>query len=304
MRAVDLFAGAGGFTTGATAAGVDVLLALNHWAAAVDIHARNHGGVTHWTQDAQEADWRLVPDHDLLLASPACQGHSQAGQPGRWQSGVLRRQQADRNTAWAVIACAETKRPRTILVENVADFLRWPLFGGWTRCLELLGYVVRTHVFDVADFGLPQNRVRAIVTARQGEALDLASPGLEWRGFGPCVDWAAGEWAAVAGKTAGVRRRIQRGRDRGLGRRFLTHYVTGHPGRSLSRPIGCVTTKAQWAVVDGDRTRMLSTAELRRAMGFPADYVLPTGKTLALRMLGNAIPPGFAQELVAQAVAA
>lgn len=40
MRAIDLFAGAGGFSTGAVMAGCKVVWAANHWAAAVDIRQR------------------------------------------------------------------------------------------------------------------------------------------------------------------------------------------------------------------------------------------------------------------------
>lgn len=78
MRAIDLFAGAGGFSTGAAMAGCNVVWAANHWQAAVDVHAANHPGTEHACQDLQQADWRNVPGHDLLLASPACQGHSPA----------------------------------------------------------------------------------------------------------------------------------------------------------------------------------------------------------------------------------
>ena len=35
MKAIDLFAGAGGFSTGAAMAGVQVVWAANHWPAAV-----------------------------------------------------------------------------------------------------------------------------------------------------------------------------------------------------------------------------------------------------------------------------
>ena len=72
MDAIDLFAGAGGFTTGATAAGVRVVYAANHWRAAVDAHAANHPDVTHACQDPHQADWHKLPRHDLLLASPSC----------------------------------------------------------------------------------------------------------------------------------------------------------------------------------------------------------------------------------------
>ena len=78
MNAIDLFSGAGGFSTGAVMAGVPVVWAANHWPAAVQVHANNHPNTAHVCQDLQQADWTLVPPHDLLLASPACQGHSRA----------------------------------------------------------------------------------------------------------------------------------------------------------------------------------------------------------------------------------
>ncbi|HCJ7273417.1 TPA: DNA cytosine methyltransferase [Vibrio cholerae] len=42
MRGIDLFAGAGGTTTGAKAAGIDVVWAANHNPVAVEFHAKNH----------------------------------------------------------------------------------------------------------------------------------------------------------------------------------------------------------------------------------------------------------------------
>lgn len=78
MKAIDLFAGAGGFSTGARMAGVGVVWAANHWPAAVECHASNHGEAIHVCQDLHQARWGEVPAHDLLLASPCCQGHSNA----------------------------------------------------------------------------------------------------------------------------------------------------------------------------------------------------------------------------------
>lgn len=83
MKAIDLFAGFGGFTLGATQAGARVVWAANHWPLAVETHARNHAGTEHVCQDLRQADWTALPRFDLLLASPACQGHSQAAQPKR-----------------------------------------------------------------------------------------------------------------------------------------------------------------------------------------------------------------------------
>lgn len=68
--AIDLFAGLGGWSTGASMAGVQVLWAANHWPEAVQWHANNHPDTQHVCQDLHQADWTQVPAHDLLLASP------------------------------------------------------------------------------------------------------------------------------------------------------------------------------------------------------------------------------------------
>jgi len=54
----------------------------------------------------------------------------------------------------------------------------------------------------------------------------------------------------------------------------------------------------RWAVIDGDRMRMLMVDEARRAMTFPASYVLPANSRTAMHMLGNAVPPLAAQRVI------
>lgn len=295
---IDLFAGAGGFTAGAQEAGVDVLWAANHWPEAVDVHSRNHPGVDHSCQDLMQADWSAVPDHDLLLASPCCQGHSSASQPKR-----LAKHDADRATAWAVIMCAEARRPSTILVENVRPFLRWALLPSWLDAFQRLGYHTRTHLFDTASFGVPQNRQRVIVSARLGAPLELQDPERDALPAASFIDWDhADGWAPVSTKPVGVMRRHERARRKGLST-YLMHYSSDHSGRAIDRPIGTITTKNQWALVRDGQIRMLTTGELAAAMGFPAGYQLPRTKKEAVRMLGNAIPVPFAAELVRQAAA-
>ena len=73
---------------------------------------------------------------------------------------------------------------------------------------------------------------------------------------------------------------------------------SGLTGRCLSRPIGTLTTKARWGVVDGDRMRMVSVDEARQFMGFPNGYHLPKSVTEANEMLGNAVCPPMARDLI------
>ena len=70
-RVVDYFAGAGGFTLGAVAAGCTVVAAVNHWRLAVDTHARNHPTTDHRCEDLTRFDpRRLRAQIDEALRGP------------------------------------------------------------------------------------------------------------------------------------------------------------------------------------------------------------------------------------------
>lgn len=295
LRAIDLFAGAGGFSTGAVAAGCRVVWAANHWPAAVETHKANHPGTDHKCQDLQQADWTKVPPHDLLLASPACQGHTPARGTERPHH------DACRSTAWAVVSALECHRPPLALVENVPAFTRWRLYPAWCSALHALGYAVAPHIVDCADLGVPQHRVRVFLALSRSRApITLRLPRHEQVLASAIVDFDAGRWSPIErkGRAAATLSRIARGRAQ-HGDRFLTaFYGATKGGRGLDRPIGTITTRDRWAVIDGDRMRMLSVAEARRAMTFSDSYVLPENSRTAMHMLGNAVPPLAAQRVL------
>jgi DNA (cytosine-5)-methyltransferase 1 len=301
MRVVDYFAGLGGFTLGATMAEAEVVVAANHWRIAVDYHERNHASVRHLCQDLTTFNPRELPAFDVLVASPACQGHARArgvaaGSEGdsRWDS--------SRATAWAVVDCLEVRRPRGLVVENVPDFARWSLFPVWCDALTRLGYTPRVQVCDAAAWGVPQHRPRVIVTAVRGREAPpvLPPPAVEPRPIGDVIRWEEGVWTPVEKKVEATRARVANGRAR-FGERFVMPYNgsgSGLTGRDLARPIGTITAADRWAVVRGDTMRMLLVSELRAAMGFPEHYQLPPSRADATKMLGNAIVPAVAASAV------
>lgn len=294
MKAIDLFAGFGGFTLGAEMAGVDVVWAANHWAYAVEAHAANHPDIEHVCQDLRQADWTRLPSGvDLVLAGPACQGHSEASQPKR--RGY---HDAMRATAWAVVDCVEVVRPRALVVENVPAFRRWQLYPLWVEALRRLGYEVEEHARLASHHGVPQRRERLFVVGVRGRSPRLRFRSKPEPAFGPCLDWSAPGWRPVSKAKPGARARIAKGR-RNCGPRFLSQHVTGHPGVPLDEPIRTITTKEQWILVDGDRYRRLSERELARAQGFPDSFRWPEAPRWAvLRGLGNAVPPLLARDVV------
>jgi DNA (cytosine-5)-methyltransferase 1 len=297
VKAIDLFAGLGGWSTGARMAGVNVVWAANHWQSAVEWHSANHPDAIHVCQDLHQARWEDVPAHDLLLASPCCQGHSKA----RGKASGNPQHDASRSTAWAVVSAAEFHRPPIVLVENVPEFLDWALFPAWSAAMNALGYQLSPHVVDCADLGVPQNRIRLFIACTLSKApLILSLPKLE---HVPATDFIAmndGKWSEVErmGRAAATLERVRAGRA-AYGERFLmSYYGNTKVGRSLHRPIGTITTRDRWAIVDGNKMRMLTADENLRAMSFPADTKRPANHRLTVHLAGNAVPPVAARHII------
>lgn len=73
LEVTDLFAGAGGSSTGVEQVpGVHVHLAMNHWKLAVQTHQENHPTTDHDVADISQVDPRRYPTTDILWASPEC----------------------------------------------------------------------------------------------------------------------------------------------------------------------------------------------------------------------------------------
>jgi DNA (cytosine-5)-methyltransferase 1 len=297
MIAVDMFAGLGGFSEGARLAGAHVAWAANHWPEAVRWHSINHPETQHACQDLQQADFRDAPAHDILLASPACQGHSPARGKERPHH------DAQRATAWAVVTCLEVHRPAICVVENVEQFASWSLFPAWCAAMHALGYSLAPRLIDAADHGVPQNRVRLfIVATRSRHPIMLKLPKREHVPASSVIDFGAGRWALVRkpGRAVKTLQRYENGR-RAFGERFVMPFYgsgSGTTGRSVDRPIGTVTTRARWAAVDGDRMRMVSAAEGRGLMGFSNAYRLPQSEKLGWHLVGNAVAPVVARDVI------
>ncbi|WP_407274543.1 DNA cytosine methyltransferase [Dickeya ananatis] len=297
MDVIDLFAGFGGSSTGARMAGARVVWAANHWPVAVDYHRANHPDALHVCQDLHQADWAAVPAHDLMMASPCCQGHSRAR--GKAAGNPLH--DASRSTAWAVVSAAECHRPSVVIVENVPEFMNWALYPAWAAAMQALGYALSPHVVDCADLGVPQNRIRLfLICTRSHHPLSLALPRISHVSAATIIDFDDGKWSPVnrPGRATSTLERIENGRQQ-FGDRFVfSYYGNTKTGRSLNRPIGTITTRDRWAVVDGDRLRMVTKREVMAAMSFPSSYVTPPSHRMTVHLAGNAVPPVAMQRII------
>ncbi|MGE6387330.1 DNA cytosine methyltransferase [Pseudomonas sp. NPDC078416] len=297
--AIDLFAGIGGWSTGARAAGFEVLWAANHWPVAVEWHSANHPDTLHVCQDLHQARWDQVPAHDILLASPSYQGHSRA----RGQANGNPQHDASRSTAWAVVSALECHRPGIALVENVLEFADWALYPAWTAAVQALGYQVAPHIVDCADLGVPQHRVRLfLVLTRSKAPLMLELHRRQHVAASSFLDFEGGKWSPIVkhGRAAATLQRVENGRAR-FGEQFIMPYYgkgSGLTGRDTNRPIGTITTLDRWALVRGEEMRMLSADEALAAMSFPAGTLRPNNHRQTMHMAGNAVPPLAGQRVI------
>ena len=177
LTLTDLFAGAGGSSTGAVQSGrVEVRMAANHWQRAVEVHNANHPDADHICADISQYDPRRVRKTDLLWASPECTNHSQAKGSKRPAQGVdlfgetLPDEAAERSraTMWDVVRFTEAHRYQAALVENVVEVVQWAPFRAWLLAMDSLGYnhtIVSCNSMHAQRHGLPapQSRDRVYI---------------------------------------------------------------------------------------------------------------------------------------------
>lgn len=193
ITATDQFCGAGGSTTGAKNAGVEVKMALNHWELAIETHNTNHPDTLHDCTDVQACDPRRYPSTDILITSPECTNHSLAKGKKRKNRGQLdifgscaldASSERSRATMWDVPRFAEYHDYNIIIVENVVDARYWRLWDAWLKAMHDLGYQHKSIFANSMFFQpCPQSRDRMyIVFWKKGNK----APDLEYRPLAHC----------------------------------------------------------------------------------------------------------------------
>jgi DNA (cytosine-5)-methyltransferase 1 len=276
-----------------------------------------------------EAIGSVRPDSSrpfVLIGCAPCQGFSSH----RNDSGA-----ADpRNSLFVDFARIAAKlRPAAVVVENVPELLTdkyWPFVTRAREVLERAGYFVHVGVHNMAAFGVPQERFRALMLAMPKK---FAPPhGFLERGEFKTVRDAIGRLPAI---TAGERHP-----------KDAMHYTAGHrestietiravPADGGSRPDGvgpdCLRrakersgravyedvygrlfwdrpaititayarNPASGRYVHPEQHRGLSVREAALLQSFPTDYEFTGSLDERFRQIGNAVPPAFAAHLAA-----
>jgi len=193
ITVTDQFCGAGGSSIGATRAGAELKLAMNHWQLAIETHNTNFPKVDHDCTDISAVDPRRYPSTDILITSPECTNHSLAkGKPRRFYNEDLfgnalvdPADERSRATMWDVPRFAEYHDYNIIVVENVVDAAKWRTWDAWLGVMHALGYEHEVVYFNsMFVFPTPQSRDRLyVIFWKKGNR----KPNLEFRPLAYCL---------------------------------------------------------------------------------------------------------------------
>ena len=163
-KTVSLFSGIGGFDLGFMYAGFNIIWANDFEKYACQTYRENV------SKNIVCGDIRIekenIPDHDVIIAGFPCQPFSTLGKLQGFED-------EERGTLFFVIKDIIKKhKTKVVVLENVKNIMNHDKGNTFKKIiheLESLGYVCFYHVFNSADYGIPQRRNRCYIVALLGE---------------------------------------------------------------------------------------------------------------------------------------
>lgn len=175
---IDLFSGVGGLSLGFEMAGFEVVLANEYDSSIAEAYVKNRPNAKMIVNDITKLpiDSTFSPYKnkvDLIVGGPPCQGFSQKGKRKTIHD--------ERNFLFRYYyEVVSLVKPTYFVMENVPNLLTAE--NGYfkkeiTELFESLGYTISSDVLNAADFGVPQNRKRAVIIGKLGsKAIELPMP--------------------------------------------------------------------------------------------------------------------------------
>lgn len=166
-KVVSLFAGIGGFDLGFMYAGFDVIWANDFDKSACETYKANVS--EHIVCEDIRIAKENIPSHDVLIGGFPCQPFSSLGKLKGFED-------EERGTLFFEIKDIIKKhKTKCVILENVKNIIRHNKGETFKRIiteLEEIGYKCYYHVFNSADYGVPQRRNRCYIVAMLKEAFE------------------------------------------------------------------------------------------------------------------------------------
>lgn len=164
LNVLDLFCGCGGISKGYDLAGYNIIGGIDFNEDATNTFRHNFKKAEVFCIDISTFTNEMVKEKygstDIIVGGPPCQGFSSAN---RWQKET----EDPRNKLFfQYLRFVEVIRPKAVMIENVRGLLTRD--HGYAKdrietLLDEMGYNVSMKVLCASDYGVPQDRYRAII---------------------------------------------------------------------------------------------------------------------------------------------
>ncbi|MGI4819277.1 MAG: DNA cytosine methyltransferase [Janthinobacterium lividum] len=314
MRAIDLYAGIGGWSLGLRLAGVEVVASYEWWQPAVDTHNGNHGGDLKVTNVRTLRLEDLPSDIDLVVGSPPCTEFSYSNRGG---SGDLSEGLKDLVRFFEVV---DHLKPRWWAMENVprvADFMRAGFATKGHPLHRFRHLKPLIEVVDFSDYGAAQARRRCIASNIPLALLEAYRPKLPSRTLGDVIAALNGAgpnvvdpiWGGTLAADQLTEMEVEpalAGEELRMNRDAKVHHPVynnmafpdrlDEPSRTVTAT--CTRVSRESIVIEDPaapgRYRRLTVRERASLQGFPINYQFHARSFAEkAKMVGNAIPPTF-----------
>ena len=168
LKAVELFAGIGGFRLGLTDANIETVWANDINELSCQVYESNFGKDSIVLGDINNIPISDIPNHDILTAGFPCQPFSPAGKKLGVRDSV-------RGTLFErIVEIIAEKQPKYFFLENVKRLLTMENgyhFRVILNALSELDYLIEWRI----SFGIPQNRDRIFIFGTKLNAVNINS---------------------------------------------------------------------------------------------------------------------------------
>lgn len=329
---LDLFCGCGGLSHGFEEAGFDVLLGIDFWKDALVTYKYNHKNSETLCADLSQLKALTVEEKiggkkvDVIIGGPPCQGFSIAGK---------RIVDDDRNKLYkSFVRMVEHFKPRAFVLENVPNILSMGdgvIKEAIIKDFEGLGYKVVTKVLLASDYGVPQNRKRAIFVGMLDKTFDFKIPKVEHKvtcseALSDLPDYTIEEGKDYPIECESDYQRLVRSHSKGLynheatvHNEKTTHIISLVPDGGNYKDLpeeyqGTRKVHIAWTRLNSQKpsitidtghrhhfhykyNRIPTVRESARIQSFPDDFIFMCSRTSQYKQVGNAVPPIMAQAI-------
>ena len=172
LKAVELFAGIGGFRLGLTNANIETIWANDINELSYQVYESNFGKDSLVLGDINKIPILDIPNHDILTAGFPCQPFSPAGKKLGVRDSV-------RGTLFErIVEIIDKKQPKYFFLENVKRLLTMENgyhFRVILNALSELDYFIEWRIISPISFGIPQNRDRIFIFGTKLNSVHINS---------------------------------------------------------------------------------------------------------------------------------